>query len=252
VTGVLKLTALWQSLAMAIDRQRLMSVARHLLASPADAEDVVQDTYVRALSALPEPTGAEPAWLYTVLRNVAIDRLRRKQMEIEHREAPPEDSDSMELMMEVRSECEDALRRLLRRVSPAEAAVILLREVFEFEYHEIASLVGESAAATRQFVHRARARTQRSRLSDDDDELYVRLCWKAIEVRDPVPLVEMLQLATPRALLAPVMMQRQVSAGGSSILVQVNGEYALALVLDGIVLCMVPVGPKSNLATELI
>jgi RNA polymerase sigma factor (sigma-70 family) len=237
---------------MAIDRQRLMSVARHLLASRADAEDAVQDTYVRALSALPDPTGAEPAWLYTVLRNVAVDRLRRKQMEIEHREALPEDSNSMELIMEVRSECEDALRRLLRRVSPAEAAAILLREVFEFKYREIASLHGKSADATRQLVHRARARTQRSRLSDDDDERYVRLCWKAIEVRDPLPLVEMLQLATPQAQLAPGTMKRQGSARSSSTLVQVNGQYALALVLDGIVLCIVPVGLQSNLATELI
>jgi RNA polymerase sigma factor (sigma-70 family) len=252
VTGVPKPTALWQSLSMAIDRQRLMRVARHLLASGADAEDVVQDTYVRALSALPDPTGAEPAWLYTVLRNVVIDRLRRKQMEIERREALPEDSNSMEIMMEVRSECEDALRLLLRRVSPAEAAAILLREVFEFEYHEIASLLGKSAAATRQFIHRARARTQRSRLSEDDDELYVRLCWKAVEVRDPVPLVEMLQLAAPRALLAPVTMRRPGSARSSSTLVQVNGQYTLALVLDGIVLCIVPVGLNSNSATELI
>src|SRR5277367_6427404 len=105
--SVPKLTALWQSLLMAIDRQRLISVARHLLGSRADAEDVVQDTYVRALIALPDPTGAEPGWLHTVLRNVAIDRLRRKQMEIERRETPPEDSNSMDLMMEVRSECED-------------------------------------------------------------------------------------------------------------------------------------------------
>jgi RNA polymerase sigma factor (sigma-70 family) len=237
---------------MAIDRQRLMRVARQLLASRADAEDVVQDTYVRALIALPNPTGAEPAWLHTVLRNVAIDRVRRKQMEIEHREALPQDSNSMELVLEVRSECEDALRQLLRRVSPAEAAVILLREVFEFEYHEIASLLGKSAAATRQFVHRARTRTQRSWLSDDDDELYIRVCWKAIEVRDPVPLVQMLQLTTPRALLAPVTIKRQGSARAYSTLVQVNGEYALALVLHGIVLCTVPVGLKSNLGTELI
>ena len=65
-------------------------------------------------------------------------------------------------------------------------------------------------------------------------------------------LVEMLQLTMPRALLASITMKRQGSVRGSSTLVQVNGEYALALVLDGIVLCTVPVGIRSNLAAELI
>jgi len=64
---------------MGTERRALMKLARRLLASRADAEDAVQDTYVRALAVFPDSVAPRPAWLYTVLRNIAIDRLRRKR-----------------------------------------------------------------------------------------------------------------------------------------------------------------------------
>jgi RNA polymerase sigma factor (sigma-70 family) len=250
VTGIPKLPALWHSLPMATDRQRLMSAARRLLASRADAEDAVQDTYVRALAAVPDWLATEPAWLYTVLRNIALDRLRRKQLEAEHADTglPPEGSS--EPLMEVRSECEAALRHLLSRVSPVEAAAILLRDVFEFDYDEIARIVGKSEAASRQFLHRARTRTRRTGSPSDVEEPYVGLCWRAIEARDPALLMDMLQMTTARAQHAAITVGQHRSARSSSILVQVNGRYAIALVLDGVVLCIVPVGTPATLVGE--
>jgi RNA polymerase sigma factor (sigma-70 family) len=250
VTGVPKPPALWHSLAMPKDRQRLMSAARRLLASRADAEDAVQDTYVRALAG-PDWLAPQPAWLYTVLRNIAIDRLRRKQLESEHADAELPPGGSSELLTEVRSECEAALRHLLSRVSPAEAAAILLRDVFEFDYDEIAHIVGKSEAASRQFLHRARTRKCRTGRPADVEEPYVALCWRAIEARDPAPLMDMLQMTTARTQPAAITVERHRSARGSSMLVQVNGRYAIALVLDGIVLCIVPVGTQATLAPEL-
>ena len=234
---------------MATDRQRLISAARRLLATHADAEDAVQDTYVRALSRLPDWLGPQPAWLYSVLRNIAIDRLRRKQLESEHAEVglPPEASS--ESLVEVRSECEAALRHLLSRVSPAEAAAILLRDVFEFDYHEIARIVGKSEAASRQFLHRARTRSRLTGSPADVEEPYVGLCWRAIEARDPAPLVDMLQMITARVQPAAIA-GRHRSARSSSMLVQVSGRYAIALVLDGVVLCIVPVGTQATLVGE--
>jgi len=250
VTGIPKLPALWHSLPMATDRQRLMSAARRLLASPADAEDAVQDTYVRALAAFPDWPAPQPAWLYTVLRNIALDRLRRKQLEAEHADTglPPEGSS--EPLIEVRSECEAALRHLLSRVSPVEAAAILLRDVFEFDYDEIARIVGKSEAASRQFLHRARTRTRLTGPPSDVEEPYVGLCWRAIEARDPALLMDMLQMTTARAQHAAITVGKHRSARSSSILVQVNGRYAIALVLDGVVLCIVPVGTQATLVGE--
>jgi RNA polymerase sigma factor (sigma-70 family) len=235
VTGIPKIPALWHSLAMATDRQRLMSAARRLLASRADAEDAVQDTYVRALAAFPDWLGPQPAWLYTVLRNVAIDRLRRKQLESEQVDAGLPEGSS-ESLMEVRSDCEAALRHLLSRVSPAEAAAILLRDVFEFDYDEIARIVGKSEAASRQFLHRARTRTRRTGPPADVEEPYVGLFWRTIEARNPALLMDMLQMTTARAQPAAITVGRHRSARGSSMLVQVNGRYAIALVLNGVVL----------------
>jgi RNA polymerase sigma-70 factor (ECF subfamily) len=227
-----------------------MSAARRLLASRADAEDAVQDTYVRALAAFPDWLGPQPAWLYTVLRNIAIDRLRRKQLESEHADAglPPEGWS--EPLMEVRSECEAALRHLLSRVDPAEAAAILLRDVFEFDYDEIARIVGKSEAASRQFLHRARTRTRRTGPPADVEESYVGLCWRAIEDRDPALLVDMLRMTSAWAKPAAITVGRHHGARSSSMLVQVSGRYAIALVLDGVVLCIVPVGTQATLVGE--
>jgi RNA polymerase sigma factor (sigma-70 family) len=225
-----------------------MSAARRLLALRADAEDAVQDTYVRALAASPDGLGSEPAWLHAVLRNIAIDRLRRKQLESEHADAglPPEGAS--EPLMEARSECEAALRYLLCRVSPAEAAAILLRDVFEFDFEEIARIVGKSEAASRQFLHRAKTRTRRADPRADVEEPYVGLLWRAIEARDPAPLMDMLQRTTVRAQHAAITVGRHRGARSSSRLVQVNGRYAIALVLDGVVLCLVPVGAPADIA----
>src|SRR5271155_4270839 len=102
-------------------RQRLVSVARKLLATHADAEDAVQDTLLRAFSASASWSTPRSAWLHTVLRNTAIDRLRRQHIEAAHTdvETPPEVS--CESLVEIRSDCEAALRHLLSRVSPSEA-----------------------------------------------------------------------------------------------------------------------------------
>jgi RNA polymerase sigma factor (sigma-70 family) len=233
---------------MAINSERLISAARRLLASRADSEDAVQDTYVRALASFPDWLEAQPAWLHTVLRNIAIDRLRRKQLESEHADTGLQSEGSLESLMEVRSECEAALRHLLSHVSPAEAAAILLCDVFEFDYDEIARIVGKTKAASRQFLHRARTRAHRTGSSADVEEVYVGLCWRAIEARDPALLMDMLQMTSASAQ-HPAIIGRPRCAS-SSMLVQVNGRYAIALVLDGVVLCLVPVGIQTTLLGE--
>jgi len=184
--------------------------------------------------------------MYAVLRNIAIDRLRRKRLELEHADTELQREGESEPQMEARSECEAALRHLLSRVSPAEAAAILLRDVFEFDYDEIARIVGKSEAASRQFLRRARLRTRRTDPFADVEESHVGLLWRAIEARDPAPLMRMLQMPTIRAQHAAVTVGQYRGARSSSMLVQVNGRYAIALVLDGVVLCLVPVGARTD------
>ena len=235
-----------------IDRQRLISAARRLLASRADAEDAVQDTYVRALATFPNRLEYDAPWLHIVLRNIAIDRLRRKRVDAEQVNAGSPVEESLEPPMDLRFECEAALRHLLSRASLAEAAAILLRDVFEFDYDEIGRAVGKSNTACRQFLHRARTRARRSDQPSDVDDLHVGLLWRSIEARDPALLMHLLQLTT--AFAHPAGTAAEPLRGGersSSVLVQVNGRYAMALVLDGVVLCIVPVGVQTTSAAEL-
>lgn len=236
---------------MATDRDRLLRTAQQLLRSRADAEDAVQDTYIRALVSS-DWLATQPAWLHTVLRNIAIDRLRRKRLESEHAhiEMPP--AGPFESLMEVRSECLAALRHLLSRVSPAEAAAILLSEVFECDHEEIARIFGKSNAASRQFLHRARNSARRADSSVECEEEYVALCWRAIEARDSTLLMEMLRMTTASTERPRISAEHRRCARITSILVQVNGRYAIALVLDGVVLCVVPVGTQSALTVETV
>jgi RNA polymerase sigma factor (sigma-70 family) len=232
------------------NRHRLMSAARRLLPSSADAEDAVQDTYVRALTAFQNAVDPTAAWLYTVLRNIAIDRLRRKQLESEHADIEILREPSLESLMETRSECEAALRRLLGRVSPDEAAAILLTDVFDFNCNEIGRILGKSEAASRQYLHRARIRASRAGSDGAFEEDFVALCWRAVEGRDPSLLMHVLQVTTAQAQLAEITVAQEHDGRSSSKLVQVNGRYAIALVLDGVVLCIVPVGTETTLMSE--
>ena len=231
-------------LAMDNDRQRLIGAARRLLATHADAEDAVQDTYLRAFSAYASWSAPPSAWLYTALRNTAIDRLRRKRLEAGR--ADVDTPAPCEIPSELTSDCEAALRHLLSHVGPSEAVAILLRDVFEFDYDEIALALHKSEAACRQLLHRARERIYRRAPTADADELHIALCWRAIEARDPTPLMELLQTITDSAQLASGGAGKRRGGKSFTKLVHVNGRYAIALVLDGVVLCVVPVGHQAT------
>jgi RNA polymerase sigma factor (sigma-70 family) len=245
------------------DRQRLLAVARRLLRTEADAEDTVQDAYLRATSARPHARESMQAWLNTVVHNLAIDQLRRERLQRTYlescaRERVPgldEAESSVEQTVAMREECIAALAELLRRVDPKEAAAILLREVFEVDYSDIARAAGKTVAASRQLIHRALARAHRAHppakrqenASDDETATYVSLCWDAIQSRNPAVLFAMIA-ASPvaRSLSLPVALGECGAPRTSCTLVQVQGRYAIALVLDGVLLCVVPVGTTAE------
>jgi RNA polymerase sigma factor (sigma-70 family) len=235
---------------MATDRQKLVNAAHRLLDSRADAEDAVQDTYVRAFDTFSDWRAPEPAWMYAVLRNIAIDRRRRQRTESLHADAGFTTEISSDPPLEVRSECEAALRHLLSRVSALEAAAILLRDVFELDYNEIAEMLGKSESATRQVLHRARLRARGTNAHAEAEESYLGLCCRAIVAREPALLTKMLRGITAQAQSCPPTVGRETGAGSASRLVHINGRYAIALVLDGVVLCVVPLGVQAIQADQ--
>jgi RNA polymerase sigma-70 factor, ECF subfamily len=187
-------------------RGRLFGVAYRMLGSRADAEDVVQETYVRWHEADRSSIQNAEAWLVTAATRLAIDRLRRLKTEREAYVGPwlPEplvfEVPSPDRALESASDLSIAFLTLLERLAPDERAAFLLHEVFDVGYPEIAAVLGRSEAACRQVVHRARERVRGERRRFDvTDAARAGLLQKftaAVEARDEKALLE---LFTPDA-----------------------------------------------------
>jgi RNA polymerase sigma-70 factor (ECF subfamily) len=151
-------------------RPRLFSIAYRMLGTRADAEDVVQDAWLRWHGADESNLQSAEAWLVTVTTRLAIDRLRSRKIE---REAYvgwwlPEplvelDERTPESAAELASDVSVAFMWVLERLSPDERAAYLLRQVFDHDYADIATMLGKTEAACRQLVHRAQGRVQQER-----------------------------------------------------------------------------------------
>ena len=146
-------------------RPLMFSIAYRMTGSVSDAEDIVQEAFLRAAKARDTDAESPKAYLATITTRLAIDHLRSARVRRESYvgtwlpepllvEGPPgpaelaETSDSLSMAFLV----------LLESLSPAERAVFLLREVFGYDYAEIAEITGKSEPACRQIFARARRR----------------------------------------------------------------------------------------------
>lgn len=161
-------------------RGRWTAIAYGILGSVMEAEDVVQDAWLRWASTDWKKVEEPVAFLTTVVTRLSIDRLRSASRRREAYVGPwlPEpivtetDSDPAETVAEA-ERISMALLTALERLNPLERAVFLLREVFDFDYAEIAPIVDRSAENCRQIASRARARVgdpARARPLDPDSD----------------------------------------------------------------------------------
>ena len=147
-------------------RPRLFAIAYRMLGTRADAEDVVQDAWLRWNGSERVEVATPEAWLVTVTTRLAIDRLRSRKLEREAYigwwlpEPIIEDEHTPETAAELASDVSVAFLWVLERLGPEERAAFLLRQVFDQDYAEIAAMLGKSEAACRQLVHRAQARVK--------------------------------------------------------------------------------------------
>ncbi len=147
-------------------RPRLMGIAYRMLASRAEAEDVVQDAWLRWHGAAQSTLENAEAWLVTVTTRIAIDRLRAAKLQREHyigtwlpepvlteRDGPA----TPEQMLELAGDVSVAFLVLMDRLAPEARAAFVLREVLDADYEDVAQALGKSEAACRQIVSRAKA-----------------------------------------------------------------------------------------------
>ncbi|MDO0929320.1 RNA polymerase sigma-70 factor [Streptomyces sp. TG1A-8] len=150
-------------------RPLLFSIAYRILSSVSEAEDAVQETWLR-YAAAPAPPRSARAFLSAVVTRISIDVLRSARHRREQYVGPwfPEPLltdpyEDPERSAELADSLSMAALLLLERLSPLERAVFVLREVFGFGFPEVASAVGRSEAACRQLAVRARRHMEAGR-----------------------------------------------------------------------------------------
>jgi RNA polymerase sigma factor (sigma-70 family) len=163
-------------------RNRLASLAYRLLGSAADAEDTVQDAFLRWQAADREYVEVPEAWLTKIVTNLALDRLRSAKMRRERAVGtwmpePLLDGDPMLGPADTAEQRESvtlAVLTLMERLSPVERAAYVLREAFAYSHAEIAEILGVTEAASQQHIHRARRRIATAGKGTDIDHAAAR------------------------------------------------------------------------------
>lgn len=183
------------------ERGRLQAVAYGMLGSVADAEDIVQEAYIRWQQTDTGAVETPAAWLTTIVTRLSINRLQSAQRRRETYPGPwlPEPIITEADPAHVASQAERlslALLATLERLNPVERAVLLLRDVFDLDYADIAQVVGRSEPNCRQIARRARDRvsdpTRRFRPSAQEEHALVTAFTAAVDAGDIETLTRIL------------------------------------------------------------
>ncbi|MEU1044839.1 RNA polymerase sigma-70 factor [Streptomyces sp. NPDC005897] len=243
-------------------RNLLFTVAYEMLGSAADAEDVLQETWLKWAGVDLDTVRDRRAYLVRVTTRQALNRLRtlgrRKESYVgswlpEPLLTTPDVAEDVELADSVSM----AMMLVLETLAPVERAVFVLREVFDLGYDEIAEAVEKSPAAVRQIAHRARAhvaaRRPRGEVSATESREALAAFQRAVETGDLQGLLDVLSPdvvllgdggGIKQAVLRPIVGADKVARlmlGGLVKLpvvmtmdpAQVNGHPALVIRLDG-------------------
>jgi RNA polymerase sigma-70 factor (TIGR02957 family) len=260
-------------------RNLLFTVAYEMLGSAADAEDVLQETWLRWAGVELDTVQNQRAYLVRITTRQALTRLRTLGRRKESYVGPwlpeplltvPDVAEDVELADSVSM----AMLLVLETLTPTERAVFVLREVFALDYDEIAEAVDKSPAAIRQIAHRARAhvaaRRPRGVVSPAETRDALEAFQRAAETGDLQRLLDILAPdvvflgdggGVKQAVLRPIVgagsVARVLAAGLGRIPapalqpVQVNGHPALILRLNGEIDTVIAVRIDDGLITGL-
>ncbi|MET9348605.1 RNA polymerase sigma-70 factor [Streptomyces termitum] len=266
--------------AFVAHRDLLFTVAYEMLGSAADAEDVLQETWLRWSAVGLDRVRDRRAYLVRITTRQALNRLRTVRRRREAYVGPwlpeplltsPDVAEDVELAESVSM----AMMLVLETLAPTERAVFVLREVFAVEYDEIAAAVGRSPAAVRQIAHRARARVRARRprvaVGAREARAVADSFRRALEDRDAEAFLALLAPGVTlvgdgggirRAAVRPIVGAGQVArfylGGGLRTEARVtceptsvNGGPALAVLLDGALDSVMALRVEEGLVTGL-
>jgi len=209
-------------------RPRLFAIAYRMLGTVMDAEDAVQDTFLRAASAQVEKR-SEGAYLRTTLIHLCINQLHSTRTQRESYIGPwlpaplltapyadPADAVGQAETMSF------ALLRLMEQLTPEERAVFVLREAFDYTYDEVATLLGKSEVACRKLFSRARAKVSREPIPVDEAPAHRQLTTRLMQALQSGEVTALLEL-----LAADVVLR---SDGGGKVSAAIHPLYGAQVV----------------------
>jgi RNA polymerase sigma-70 factor, ECF subfamily len=259
------------SAAFAENRGRLWSIAYRMLGSRADADDAVQDAYLRWHGVHAAEIRSPQAWLVTTVTRLCLDRLKALRTEREHYTGPwlpepiVEEAPAPDQAVELASELSVALLAVLERLAPEERAAYLLHEMFDSGYDDIAKILGKSEAACRQIVSRAvkrvRAERPRVQVSAEAQRRLLDGLVQALQTRDQEGLLKILAKDSAwtsdgggkaRAALKVIHGAERVARFGTGVFhkvrqfvtfrpVVVNGEPGYAALYNGVLFSVITI-----------
>ena len=187
-------------------RPYLFAIAYRMLGSAMDAEDMVQETYLRYQTAKPETIHSLKAYLTTILTRLCMDQLQLAHRKREQYVGPwlPEpiltteaaETGDPEKQVEMEESISLAFLVLLEQLQPFERAVFLLREVFAYEFAEIAPILGKTEAACRRSFSRAKLHLREHRprfpASPQIHQQLLNGYFQAVQTGEMTPLMNLL------------------------------------------------------------
>jgi RNA polymerase sigma-70 factor (ECF subfamily) len=248
-------------------RPLMFSIAYRMLGSATDAEDMIQEAYLRYQTTPPDQIESPKAFLSTIITRLCLNQLQSARVRREtyigpwlpepiltagsEPATPPEQA-------ELHESLSMAFLALLEQLTPMERAVFLLREVFDYPYADIAAIVGKEEAACRQMFSRARKHVADKRPRfETDPEAQRQIMGQFVQAVATGDLDGLMQLLTedvvlvadgggkaPGAALSPLRgrdavarfaltTQRRVPDNARIDVVEVNGEQAIVVWADG-------------------
>ena len=187
----------------------LMKLAGRMLRSEVEAEDIVQEAYLRWEGAAASEVRSPNAFLTTIVTRLCLNHLKLARVRLEHEGAPllleslSSEARSPAEQAELADALTEAFMFALDNLSPSERAVYLLREAFAFDYGDIASVVARSEENCRQILRRARERiTAKESTALPAREQNQRVVSEFLQAAETDELEPLLKLLSDEAALA--------------------------------------------------
>jgi RNA polymerase sigma-70 factor (ECF subfamily) len=224
------------------ERPRLTGLANRILGLRADADDVLQEAWLRFSRT--DDIDNLPAWLTTVVTRLCLDHLRKHRTRSQAEATPPGDIKPVDLEADAlfAERLSDAMQVVLDTLAPAERAAFVLHDVFGYPFDEISAIMGRSSTAVRQLASRARRKVQGApdpNTSQDIREQSERVVTAFLRAARGGDLATLLTLLAPDAVMradlaAQEMGTNPVYDGASAVAGRFNGTRgAVPVTIDG-------------------